>query len=57
VFTGLLKRKRAFSWNADGEELLRQSKPRYFDGTALPRNIPLSKPLTDAYLRARSENP
>ena len=55
VFAGLLKRKRGFSWNADGEELLRRSKPAYFDGTRLPRNIPLSKPLTDAYQRAHEE--
>jgi hypothetical protein len=55
VFTGLLGRKRGFSWNADGEELLRRSKPAYFDGSALPRNIPLSKPLTDAYKRAHAE--
>jgi hypothetical protein len=57
VFAGLLKRKRGFSWNADGEELLRQSKPRYFHGTVLPRNVPLSKPLADAYQRARAEDP
>jgi hypothetical protein len=57
VFTGLLKRKRGFSWKADGEDLLRRSKPAYFDGTVLPRNIPLSKPLTDAYKRSLAENP
>jgi hypothetical protein len=56
VFTGLLKRKRSFSWSADGEELLRRSKPAYFDGKVLPRNIPLSKSLTDAYKRAHAEN-
>jgi hypothetical protein len=57
VFTGLLKRKRGFSWNADGEELLRRSKPSYFDGTVLPPTIPLSKPLSDAYMRAHAEIP
>jgi hypothetical protein len=54
VFAGLLKRKRGFSWHADGEELLRRSKPAYFDGTVLPRNVPLSKPLSDAYQRAHA---
>jgi len=35
-FARLLKRKRGFSWEADGEQLLRRSKPSYFDGTSLP---------------------
>jgi hypothetical protein len=55
VFTGLLKRKRGFSWNADGEELLRRNKPSYFDGTVLPRTVPLSKRLSDAYMLALTE--
>jgi hypothetical protein len=54
VFAGLLKRKRGFSWGADGEELLRRNKPTHFDGTVLPRNVVLSKPLSDAYLRAHA---
>ena len=53
VFARLLKRKRGFSWAADGEELLRRSKPRYFDGTALPRTVPLSRTLSDALQRSR----
>ena len=53
VFARLLKRKRGFSWAADGEELLRRSKPRYFDGTVLPRTVPLSKTLSDALQRSR----
>jgi hypothetical protein len=48
VFAGLLKRKRGFSWAADGEQLLRQHKPSFFDGTALPRTVVLSKVLSDA---------
>jgi hypothetical protein len=36
VFTKLLNRKRGFSWDIDGEQLLRQHKPSYFDGTLLP---------------------
>jgi hypothetical protein len=48
VFTKLLKRKRGFSWEADGERLLRQHKPSYFDGTLLPRTVVLSKPLSNA---------
>jgi hypothetical protein len=40
VFARLLKRKRGFSWAADGEELLRRSKPRYFDGTVLAPDRP-----------------
>jgi hypothetical protein len=48
VFTRLLNRKRGFSWEADGERLLRQHKPSYFDGTLLPRTVVLSKPLSNA---------
>lgn len=57
VLAELPKRKRGFSWDADGEELLRRSKPIYFDGTVLPSHIPLSKPLNDAYQRAHAGNP
>ena len=46
MFTRLLKRKRGFTWNTDGEQLLRQHKPRYFDGTVLPRTVVLSEPLS-----------
>jgi hypothetical protein len=53
VFGRLLKRKRGFSWAADGEELLRRSKPRYFDGPTLPRTVPLSRLLSDALQRGR----
>ena len=53
VFARLLKRKRGFSWAADGEELLRRSKPRYFDGMVLPRTVPLSRTLSDALQRSR----
>ena len=52
VFARLLKRKRGFSWNTDGEELLRRSKPSFFDGPRLPRTVPLSGPLSDALERA-----
>jgi len=52
VFTRLLKRKRGFSWEADGETLLRQHKPAYFDGSLLPRTVVLSKPLSDALRNA-----
>jgi hypothetical protein len=48
VFTRLLKRRRGFCWGTDGEELLRQSKPSYFDGTRLPRTVPLSDLLSSA---------
>jgi len=48
VFTRILKRKRGFTWNTDGEQLLRQHKPRYFDGTVLPRTVVLSEPLSSA---------
>jgi hypothetical protein len=53
VFTKLLKRKRGFSWDADGEALLRQHKPGYFDGTQLPRTVVLSEPLSKALRDAR----
>lgn len=36
VFARLLKRKRGFSWDTDGEELLRRSKPSYFEGRGCP---------------------
>lgn len=52
VFARLLKRKRGFSWDADGEELLRRSKPSYFDGSSLPRTVPLSNVLSDALQRS-----
>jgi hypothetical protein len=48
LFTKLLKRKRGFSWETDGEKLLRQHKPAYFDGSLLPRTVPLSGLLADA---------
>jgi hypothetical protein len=51
VFSKLLNRKRGFSWDTDGEQLLRQHKPSYFDGTLLPRTVPLSELLSNA-LRA-----
>ena len=54
VFTKLLKRKRGFSWETDGEQLLRKHKPSYFDGTRLPRTVPLSEPLSNALRNARS---
>jgi hypothetical protein len=50
VFAKLLK-KRGFSWDADGEQLLRQHKPSYFDGTLLPRTVPLSRRLSEALQR------
>ncbi len=52
VFAKLLKRKRGFCWEADGEQLLRQSKPSYFDGTSLPRTVPLSSLLSNALQRS-----
>jgi hypothetical protein len=52
VFTRLLKRK-GFSWETDGEELLCQHKPSYFDGTLLPRTVVLSDRLSKALKEAR----
>jgi hypothetical protein len=49
VFSKLLNRKRGFSWETDGEQLLRQNKPSYFDGSRLPTTVTLSKSLADAY--------
>jgi len=54
VFARLLKRKRGFRWETDGEQLLRQHKPGYFDGTLLPRTVVLSEPLSGALRRARA---
>lgn len=55
VFTRFLKRKRSFSWEAEGETLLRKNKPRYFDGTPLPRTVPLSSRLSAALRQAQSQ--
>jgi hypothetical protein len=52
VFARLLKRKRGFTWETDGEGLLRQHKPSYFDGTLLPRTVVLSDTLSTALRRA-----
>ena len=49
VFSKLLKR--GFSWETDGEQLLRQHKPSHFDGTLLPRTVTLSEPLSNALQR------
>jgi hypothetical protein len=48
VFTKLLKRKGGFSWGTDGEALLRKHKPSYFDGSLLPRTVPMSGQLSNA---------
>jgi hypothetical protein len=56
VFARLLKRKRGFSWEADGEHLLRKHKPGYFDGTRFPRTVVLSNQLSSALGRARAES-
>jgi hypothetical protein len=53
VFEKLLKRKRGFRWDKEGEALLRQHKPSYFDRAQLPRTVPLSKTLADALQRSR----
>lgn len=52
VFTRLLRPKRGFSWEADGEALLRKYKPGYFDGSQFPRTVPLSDLLSDALRRS-----
>jgi hypothetical protein len=57
VFARLLNRKRGFSWHTDGEQLLRRNKPGYFDGTPLPRTVPLSPLLSTALQRTRREPP
>jgi dienelactone hydrolase len=54
-YWGLLKRKRGFSSETDGEQLLHQHKPSYFDGTLLPRTVPLSEPLSRALQHTHSE--
>jgi hypothetical protein len=52
VFGKLLKRK-SFRWDTEGEALLRRHKPGYFDGSQLPRTVPLSKTLSDALQLSR----
>jgi hypothetical protein len=53
VFTRFLRRKRGFRWETDGEELLRQHKPGYFDSRLLPRTVVLPERLSSALRRAR----
>jgi len=53
VFAKLLRRKRGFCWDTDGEQLLRQHKPSYFDGTRLPRTVQLSERLSNALQHTR----
>jgi hypothetical protein len=48
VFIKLLSPKRGFSWETDGEAVLRKYKPGYFDGSQLPRSVPLSDLLFGA---------
>jgi hypothetical protein len=55
IFARLLKRKRSFSWEADGEQLLRRHKPSYYDGTRRPRTVPLSDLLSDALRRSQQQ--
>jgi hypothetical protein len=47
VFQRLLK-KPTFSWERDGEHLLRRRKPGFFDRPALPRVTPASAALIEA---------
>jgi hypothetical protein len=56
VFSRLLKHK-GFSWESDGEELLHELKPSYFDGTLYPRTVVLSEPLSKALRDARLDRP
>jgi hypothetical protein len=49
VFSRFLRRKQGFCWETEGEQLLRQHKPRYFDGMLLPRTVVLPEPLSSAY--------
>ena len=46
VFRRLLKRPR-FDWNQDGEQLLREVKPAYYDRLPRPRVSPLSERLAE----------
>ncbi len=46
VFRRLLKRPR-FDWGRDGEALLREVKPGYFDRPPRPRVSPLSERLAE----------
>jgi hypothetical protein len=46
VFRRLLKRPR-FDWNRDGEELLREVKPTYYERPPRPRVSPLSERLAE----------
>jgi hypothetical protein len=46
VFRRLLKRPR-FDWSRDGEALMREIKPDYFDRPPRPRVSPLSERLAE----------
>ncbi|MEV0148636.1 MULTISPECIES: hypothetical protein [unclassified Nonomuraea] len=54
VFRKLLKR-RDFSWERDGEALLREYKARYFDAPQLPTHIPVSEEMAEHVRRSRQE--
>ncbi len=56
VFARLLKRKRGFTWQTDGEQLLRKHKPSYFDGTLMPRTVVLPDPLSKALRASRQSS-
>jgi hypothetical protein len=42
-------------WETDGEQLLRQQKPSYFDGTLLPGTVVLSGTLSNALRRIQAQ--
>lgn len=52
VFSLLLGRK-DFSWERDGEALLRRYKPSWFETEPRPRQIPFNDRLTEAFKRRR----
>ena len=55
VFQQVLNRPR-FSWERDGEQLLRRHKPEYYERPPLPTMIPLSDELSQAS-QATSDRP
>jgi hypothetical protein len=56
VFQVILKKPR-FTWEKDGEALLRRSKARYYKHPVLPSVMPVSEPFARAHMTAAADKP
>lgn len=55
VFRAALPARPRFSWQRDGEALMRQYKPQYYERPSLPSVAPISRELSESQLSARIE--